>query len=72
METVPSAEKAGGDWKEDVATRSVREPEVEEEEQSHGQTVASGYSCSRRGGWCVGVSNNAEEGVVVCVEGLGG
>jgi len=39
---VPSAEKEGGDWKEEVAVRSVREPEVEEEEQSVGCTEASG------------------------------
>jgi len=34
-------ERAGGDWKEEVATRSVREAEVEEEEQARGDTVAS-------------------------------
>ena len=39
---MPSAEKAGGDWKDEVAVRSVREPEVEEEEQSLGFTEASG------------------------------
>ena len=42
MEMVPSAEKAGGVWKEEVATRSVREPVKEEEEQSRGRTEASG------------------------------